>query len=246
MNNTFDFKRFGQVVVKDWKDYFRFFGISLIVWCSLPILFWISTLILDFEMVNGNRSALIGIFVFITLMFVPSKVYGNANLSREGVSFAMLPATSTEKFFSMVLYCSVLTPLIVGLGSWAVDSFLTILPFGGFEDFVVFPKDGLGIGMFLVFMACMVLSVSAIFMFGNMVFTKRKTGKTIAWAMLIIFIVTMVLQLFHFWEAFGTWVTNTSAHLEHRFLRWVYSAFMLVVAILFYILTYRKIKTQKY
>jgi hypothetical protein len=56
----------------------------------------------------------------------------------------------------------------------------------------------------------------------------------------------MVLQLFNFWEAFGTWVTNTSARLEHRFLIWVYSAFMLVVAILFYILTYYKIKTQKY
>ena len=246
MNNTFDFKRFGQVVAKDWKDYFRSFGIALIVGCSLPILSWISTLILDFEMVNGSRSALIGVFVFTALMFVPSKVYGNANLSREGVSFAMLPATSTEKFFSMVLYCSALTPLIVGMGSWAVDSLLTILPFGGFADFVVFTKNSFGMGMLLVGRACMVLSVSAIFMFGNMVFTKRKTGKTIAWAMLIIFIVTMVLQLFNFWEAFGTWVTNTSVRLEHRFLGWVYSAFMLVVAILFYILTYFKIKTQKY
>ena len=244
MNNTFDFKRFGQVVAKDWKDYFRIFGIALIVWCCLPILFWIATLILDFELENDNRFLFIGIFVFTALMIVPSKVYGNANLSREGVGFAMLPATSTEQFFSMMLYCSVLTPLIVGLGSWVVDSFLAILPFGGFADFVVFPKEGLG--MLLVAIACLVLSVSAIFMFGNMVFKKRKTGKTIAWAMLIIFIVTMVLQLFHFWEAFGTWVTNTSARLEQRFLLWVYSAFMLVVAILFYILTYRKIKTQKY
>lgn len=244
MNNTFDFKRFGQVVAKDWKDYFRIFGIALIVWCSLPILLWISTLVLDFEMFNGYRLIWIGVFVFITLMFVPSKVYGHANLSREGVNFAMLPATSTEQFFSMVLYCSVLTPFIVGIGSWAVDSILTLLPFGGFADFVMFPKDGLC--MLLVAIACLILSISAIFMFGNMVFQKRKMGKTIAWTMLILFIFIMVLQLFHFWDAFGTWVTNTSFRLGKPFLLWVYSAFLLVIAIVFYILTYRKIKTQKY
>ena len=228
MNNTFDFKRFGQVVAKDWKDYFRSFGIALIVGCSLPILSWISTLFLDFEMVNDSRSALIGIFVFTALMFVPSKVYGNANLSREGVSFAMLPATSTEKFFSMVLYCPLTSNRIIlardkDHNLWlATDNRLFRLEKGSSQWTDL--RD--------------VHHVKGI--------VTTKTGKTIAWAMLIIFIVTMILQLFNFWEAFGTWVTNTSARLEHRFLGWVYSAFMLAVAILFYSLTYYKIKTQKY
>ena len=245
MNNKFDFKRFGQVLAKDWKQYFRDFGISLIVWSCIPVLFWIVTLIFDTEMENGSRAVVIGSLVFLVLMFVPSKVYGKANLSREGVGFAMLPATNLEKFFSMVLYCSILTPLIVGLGSWAIDSLLYLLPFGGFTYFfVVLPKSELG--LLIISIACSIILFSSIFLFGNMVFKKRKAGKTIAWGLLIIFVITMTLQLFHFWDAFGMWVTNTSYHLEKRFLPWLYNAIMFAFAILFYILTYRKIKTQKY
>ncbi len=245
MNKTFDIKRFGQVLAKDWKNYFRNFGISLIVWCCIPVLFWIATLVLDFEMENASRASIIASLVFSVLMFVPSKVYGKANLSREGVGFAMLPATSLEKFLSMVLYCSVLTPLIVGLGSWAIDSLLYLLPFGGFTYFfVALPKSELG--LLINSIACSIMLISSIFLFGNMVFKKRKAGKTVAWGMLIIFVITMILQLFHFWDAFGMWVTNTSARLDQRFLPWLYSAFMLVIAIVFYLLTYRKIKTQKY
>ena len=245
MNKSFDFKRFGQVLAKDWKDYFRNFGISLIVWSCIPILFWIVTLIFDCNMENGARAVVIASLVFSVLMFVPSKVYGKANLSREGVGFAMLPATSLEKFLSMVFYCSVLTPLIVGLGSWAIDSLLYLLPFGGFTYFfVVLPKSELG--LLIISIACSIILFSSIFLFGNMVFKKRKAGKTIAWGLLIIFVITMTLQLFHFWDAFGMWVTNTSYHLEKRFLPWLYNAIMFAFAILFYILTYRKIKTQKY
>lgn len=238
MNNKFDFKRFGQVLAKDWKDYFRNFGISLIVWSCIPILFWIATLILDVNMGADGRIAVIASLVFSVLMFVPSKVYGKANLSREGINFASLPATNAEKFFSMVFYCSILTPIIVGLGSWAVDTLLALLPFGGYYEFVVLPKSHLG--MQLVTIACSVMLFSSIFLLGNMIFKKRKAGKTIAWTMLIVFVITMVLQLFHFWEAFARWNINSIT------LVWLNNAFMLLLAIMFYILTYRRIKNQKY
>ena len=240
MNNNFDFKRFGQVLAKDWKDYFRNFGISLIVWSSIPVLGWITTLIFDFDMDVDPRIATIACLVYSVLFFVPSKVYGKANLSRDGVSFATLPATHAEKFFSMLFYCSVLTPILVGLGSWAVDTLLTLLPFGGFEEFVALPKSHLGLQ--LITIACTGMLLSSIFLFGNMIFKKRKTGKTIAWSLLIIFVVTMVLQLCNFWEAIVRWEIN----LKPGVLPWISNAFMLFLAIVFYILTYRKIKNQKY
>ena len=171
MNKSFDFKRFGQVLAKDWKDYFRNFGISLIVWSCIPILFWIVTLIFDGNMENGARAVVIASLVFSVLMFVPSKVYGKANLSREGVGFAMLPATSLEKFLSMVFYCSVLTPLIVGLGSWAIDSLLYLLPFGGFTYFfVVLPKSELG--LLIISIACSIILFSSIFLFVSSIFSE--------------------------------------------------------------------------
>ena len=242
MKNKFSFDRFGQVLAKDWKNYFRNFGISLIVWSCIPILFWIATLILDVNMGADGRIAVIASLVYSVLMFVPSKVYGKANLSREGINFASLPATNTEKFFSMLIYCSILTPIIVGLGSWAVDTLLALLPFGGFEGFVALPKSHLG--SLLAAIACSILLFSSIFLFGNMVFKKRKAGKTIAWGMLIIFVITMVLQLFHFWEAFVRWECYGISNPE--ILPWLFDAFMLVLAIVFYILTYRRIKNQKY
>ena len=241
MNNSFDFKRFGQVLAKDWKQFFRNFGISLMVWCSLPILVWIATLVWGFDMQADDRIPFFFILVFTVAMIVPSKVYGKANLSREGVGFAMLPATNAEKFFSMLLYCSIFTPLIVGLGSWAIDSILTLLPFGGFVGYVALPKDRLV--LLVVSITCMVLLTSSIFLFGNMVFKKRKAGKTVAWGILIIFVVTMILQLFDFFEKFTMWEYDLP---DHSILPWLNAAVMFVGAIFFYVLTYRKIKTQKY
>ena len=242
MKNKFSFDRFGQVLAKDWKQYFRNFGISLIVWCCIPILFWIVSLIFDITIDYGTRISVIGCLVFSVLMFVPSKVYGKANLSRDGVGFATLPATNTEKFFSMVFYCSILTPIIVGLGSWAIDTLMALLPFGGFKGFVALPKSHLGFQ--LVSIACSVLLFSSLFLLGNMIFKKRKAGKTIAWGMLILFVVTMILQLCHFWEAFARWECYGLKNPE--ILPWLFDAFMLVLAIVIYIFTYRRIKNQKY
>lgn len=241
MNNTFDFKRFGQVLAKDWKNYFRNFGISLIVWSCIPVLFWIVTLIFDVKMDADARIAIIASLVYSVLVFVPSKVYGKANLSRDGVSFAILPATNVEKFFSMLIYCSVLTPIIVGLGSWAVDTLLTLFPFGGFEGFVMLPKSRLG--SLLAAIVCSVLLFSSIFVFGNMVFKNRKAGKTIAWGLLIIFVITMALQLFDFWETFDNWLSKIS---NPYTIPKLYDAFISLLAIMFYIFTYRRIKNQKY
>lgn len=240
MNNKFSFDRFGQVLAKDWKQYFRNFGISLIVWSCIPVLGWITTLIFDFTLTMDSRIATIAILVYSVLMFVPSKVYGKANLSRDGVNFATLPATNAEKFFSMVIYCSILTPIVVGLGSWAVDTLLALLPFGGFKGFVMLPQSHLGLQ--LVTIACSVMLFSSIFLFGNMIFKNRKAGKTIAWGMLILFVVTMTLQLCDFWEAFVRWEIS----IRPGVLPWLFDAFMFVLAIVFYILTYRKIKNQKY
>ena len=240
MNNKFDFKRFGQVLAKDWKDYFHNFGISLIVWSCIPVLGWITTLIFDFTLRMDSRITTIAILVYSVLMFVPSKVYGNANLSRDGVSFAILPATNAEKFFSMLVYCSVLTPILVGLGSWAVDTLLALLPFGGFEGFVVLPDSHLGLALLTI--ACSVMLLSSIFVLGNMIFKKRKSGKTIAWSLLILFVVTMALQLCDFWEAFARWAAN----LDNEAIIWFNCGFMFVLAVVFYFLTYRRIKNQKY
>ena len=242
MNNTFDFKRFGQVLARDWKNYFRNFGIALLVFVFLPVLLWVASLVLDVNIDADSRIPLLLCIVVEALMIAPSKVYGNANLSREGVAFAMMPATNLEKFFSMVIYCSILTPLIVGLGTLSIDSLLAMMPFGGFEVFCM--TEFYNIGSAIVSFTCFYLLISSIFLFGNMVFKKRKAGNTIVWGVLIILVITIILQLFGFWKGFFYWETRGISN--QNILPWLNSAFMFVVAIVFYYLTYRRIKNQKY
>lgn len=242
MNNRFDLKRFGQVVAEDWKLYLRRFGITLIVWASLPILLWITSLVFDVVIDPGARAGFIAAFIIATVMTVPAIMYGKANLSRDGVSFAMLPATNSEKFLSMVFYCSIVTPLFCGLGAWAVDSLLTLLPFGGFKEFVI-PFSMNHLFHNLLFAAMLFLSESALFMLGNMIFKKRKTGKTFAWILLILFVLALIIQIDFIWNGLENLVDQISNPIASY---WFSIAFLLVLTTCLNLLTYRRIKNQKY
>ena len=107
--NKFNMDRFVDILKKEWSEYFRAYGISLIGWACIPVAIWITTLVFDTEVEAGTRALFIFIIMLLALMNVPSKVYGNVNLQRDGVAYSMLPATTSEKFFSMMIYCSIAT-----------------------------------------------------------------------------------------------------------------------------------------
>ena len=243
MNNTFDFRRFKHVVAEDWRLYFRRYGITLLVWACLPIVLWITSLVFGIVIDPNTRDGFIAAFIIATVMTVPAHVYGNANLSRDGVSFAMLPATNSEKFLSMVLYCSIVTPVFCGLGAWAVDSILTLLPIGGFKKFV-FPFDMDYLGYNLLVMAMLLLTESSLFMLGNMIFKKRKTGKTFAWILLILFVITLIIQIPFIFDGLGNLLDRLSKTPKVAY--WCGIAFLLLLTTCFNLLTYRRIQNQKY
>ena len=205
MNNTFSFNRFKNLLLKDGKMYIRNFGTSLIVWCCLNAIFWIFNLLFGSETMPPVRFGMLCTWTALAMMMVPSKVYGNANLSREGVGFAMMPASSLEKFVSMFVYCAVVTPIIVFFGGYLVDAFLSIFPFGGFEkpirlysmnEIIQMFNDTEGavraaemdlpieqvfpIGVMRTSLYAGIIQWAAIFMLGNMLFKKHKAGKTFA------------------------------------------------------------------
>ena len=246
MSNTFNIKRFNQVLAYDWKRFIRNFGITLLVWISIPVMFWVTSLVFDFEMGPIVRLFIILGLIAITVMSAPSRIYGKVNLPREGVGFAMLPASSMEQFWSMFLYCSLVTPVLTLVGAWLVDCLMTLLPFGGFKEFIPIldALEGVPFGTLVAIVVLLVTSAwaeSSIFMFGNMLFKRRKGGKTFGWALLIIFVIVLLFQLTDGWKVFDIiFSTDSIANL------WIFSAIMLVIACGFYFGTYRKIKTQKY
>lgn len=205
MNNTFEFNRFKNLLVNDGKMYFRNFGTALIVFCCLNAIFWIFNLLFGSTTLQEVRFGLLCVWTALAMMLVPEKVYGKANLSREGVGFAMLPASSLEKFISMFIYCAVVTPIVVFFGGYLVDTLLSLFPFGGFEkpihlytlneimrladdnkgvlqtgEMSVAFTDVFPVGVMRTSLYMGIIQWAAIFMLGNMLFKKHKAGKTFA------------------------------------------------------------------
>ena len=149
----------------------------------------------------------------------------------------MLPATVGEKFFSMMIYCSIVTPVLCFAGCIIMDYLMFLMPFGGFNDVIILPV--LGFGKEYLLMILFLLIVSAVFMFGNMVFKKRKAGKTVAWVFLVVFVLTILIRL-----VFGIWLSID----EITFEKFPIAPYLILAAIAFgfYFGTYRKLKTQKY
>ena len=279
MNNTFAFNRFKNLLVNDGKKYFRNFGTALIVSCCLNAIFWIFNLLFGSSSESVFRFGMLCIWTALAMMLVPEKVYGKANLSREGVGFAMLPASSLEKFVSMFLYCAIVTPIIVFFGGYLVDTLLSLFPFGGFEkpihlytmnelvhafndtegavqaggELDLSIEDVFPIGVMRTSLYVGIIQWAAIFMLGNMIFKKRKAGKTFACYLGIGYVLSTIFGAVMFtngrmeqWmETFEGYPAEEMVRLWHNATIWGMIGGILITAVLLFF-TYRKIKTQKY
>ena len=218
MNNTFNIKRFGNVVRRDGMSYFQNFGWTLIVLWALPVIMWFLTYISMETFDTGiisNRDTKISILMWLSLMIVPSRLYKNYNDSRKGVVLAMTPASSLEKFLSMILYCVVITPIVYLIGALFIDTILALKPGTNPYDGFIF-KDFKGLLLpdlvhvgddemnrefaehildknRILINIIQFLYVSSIFMFTNMLFKKRKLSKTIGILTLIGIILTILI-----------------------------------------------------
>ena len=207
MNNTFNINRFGNVVRRDGMNYFPNFGWTLVVLWALPVILWFLTYISMETFDTGvisNRTTTISTLMWLSLMIVPSRLYKNYNDSRKGVILAMTPASSLEKFLSMILYCVVITPIIYLIGALFIDTILALKPgtnpYDGFIFSDFFSKnyesyrEMLSLGdeelnrtifdhmlskNHFVYKMLQILGFSSVFMFTNMLFKKRKLSKTI-------------------------------------------------------------------
>ena len=234
MNNTFSFNRFKNLLLKDGKMYIRNFGSTLIVLCCMTAILWIFTLLFGKSADGASRFAIIVASAALAMMLVPSKVYGKANLSREGVDFAMMPTSSLEKFVSMFIYCAIVTPIVVFFGGYLIDAFLSVFPFGGFEkpirlyslneiirmandtegvvnvgDFELSLEQVFPIGVMRTSLYVGIIQWAAIFMLGNMLFKKHKAGKTIACYLGIGYLLSMIFgQVFLTNGRLERWITK--------------------------------------
>lgn len=238
MNNTFNINHFGKVLAFDGRKYIRNFGLTLAILCGLNLVLWILTLVFDFTMPTLPRYLVIYLAVFLAIIMVPAKAFGDINLSREGVRFAMLPASNLEKYLSYVLFC-LMTPVVVVLGSWLVDVLLTLVPFGGFDHYIRhFGFSGMMHDFFLeigelaeedmsgegyetyqnvmnIFGPAYNWSVIigmffsiGLFMFGNLLFKTHKAAKTLAVMIGVSYVLSMIMQIFFVSQGIFPWMNK--------------------------------------
>lgn len=226
MNNTFDWTRFGKVVRKDFQSIWQNAGTTLLIITLLPILAWLLWWVVsgfgDMEPIAPEvRWSFIFGSVMLAAMVTPSRMYRTCNIQKEGIYFAMLPASKLEKYLSMMLFSIVVCPLLCFLGGIVLDYLLALLPFGPYrrwlwqtdhladlldgyratvdgrfpnvsEESVLLFRDVLT--PWRVVWTCLLtyLSTVALFLFTTTIFKKHKVLQTLLWTWLISFVLQIV------------------------------------------------------
>ena len=227
MNNTFEWTRFCKVVRKDFSNIWQNAGTTLLIITLLPIaawlLWWALSGISDEipPIAPEMRWGFIAMVVYLAAIVSPARMYRTCNLQKEGIYFAMLPASKLEKYLSMLLFTIVVCPLMCLVGSIVLDYFLALLPFGPYHrwlwqtDYLAQALDGYRAykeGVFpnadenlillaevatpakgVLYLVMCHLSAVAIFLFTNTIFKKHKVLQTLLWMWLISFVLNLLL-----------------------------------------------------
>ena len=286
MNNTFNINRFGKILKHDGLNFFPNFILALAILWAIPVVIYLFTILMPTEetihIYNAmSRVSIIDFLLKIAIIIAPAILYKTCNDSRKGIGYAMLPASTLEKFLSMVIFCVIVTPIIYLAGALAIDSILALIngPYEGFAAPIYFDKyaqidysienhDVAGLlddtwpifvnslsPTFLTILSILgTLMLSSVFMFGNMIFKKRKTGKMIGILILLAIIIMIIFinyvanneALIEYFKQIDEY--NVTEFIERMVFIWMnvtlYTEIIVSALMLFGV--YRKIKTQKY
>ena len=247
MSNTFDFNRFKKVLARDYRATYSRFGLAALILSLLVVTVWIFYLVwdntfhyiaepdwVDYQIAIGERFSTILSGIAISFAIAPAIIYKSCNLKGRGNYYAMLPASHLEKYLSMLFYCCIVAPLAVLLGSFIMDTLLTLLPFGYFKYFIwnYYDLPHITTEDMLFFIDFLFLTAS-IFMFSNTLFKRAKFIKTVLWLMLIGFI--LLLTGIAFSALFDLFVSFLPAFI-----------ILLVSSLILQIFTFRRLKKMQY
>ena len=217
-----DWNRFCKVVAKDFRNMWPMFGTTMIILAALPFAAWLMMYVFgggDAHMPPDMRLIMIEAVAYIAAIMAPSRMYRTWNLHGEGIYYAMLPASKAEKFCSALLFSLIVCPLAVYLGSMVLDMFLTVVPFGPWQEWIwqgemgfpftfdmtalneVAPRFNEDADAFLFFgtmynVCCWIGYIATVlmFVFSSTIFKKHKVLQTILWLYVINFAISIILM----------------------------------------------------
>ncbi|MBQ0129823.1 MAG: hypothetical protein KBT57_08310 [bacterium] len=219
MSNAFNISRFNRLLALDGRNYFKRFGLVLVIIIGVNVVAWAAFSFLPYleitEVLPLNRYLLITLLAAISIAMAPGIAFGDINDKRAGVSQMIMPVSTLEKFLSLFLYCCLLTPVLCVVGSLILDTLLALLPFGKYEGFTwsqfvmqFHPKSLIvnadadeNLWDLTFFLNrdyqywLQMIALPSVCLFANLIFKKNKVAKTFLVAALIWFLVIAVLIL---------------------------------------------------
>ena len=229
MNNVFDFQRFGNYFLYDLRRAKNNYAISLLVIGLLPVALYLITQF--FSLISGNGVTelsevpkFIAVFAGIVavMMSAGAKIYGSITEKRSGSDYLLLPASTLEKWLSMILIVCVVLPIALFALMLVSDGIMSLLLPNSYGDRVlsldfarglldtVMDKEGVYFNLPAVGFLnwCETLLV---FTLGAVCFKKSKVAKTLLCLLAFSMVISPLMLLF-----FGR--TNIDSEwLEQRF-----------------------------
>ena len=213
MSNIFNAGRFLDYFIYDLRNARNNYWLSALISGFMPIILFIFYELL-YRTASGEWGSFgaefqilaVTITFSVTVISFPGKVYGRLTEKRSGSSWLMLPASSFEKWLSMVLVVCVALPLFIGTLFLGSDAILSATISGyGFSLFSRMAELGEGIvdtgkeilridpGLMLFLNWCEIILS---FTLGALVFKKAKAAKTIlVWIILVLVILPVMMSI---------------------------------------------------
>ena len=211
MNKIFSLKRFGKYFLYDLGCAKNNFLLTLLILAFLPEMCFafgsLLGLVFGFSsqsfLLSMRYSALVGGLIAVALIF-SSKVYGRITVKRYGSDWLLIPASTFEKWLSMVLVTCVVLPAVYFTLNLGGDMLMcTLFPktYGEMIDLSSI-TDTVGVnsdsGIYLNLPLASWLGWCEnilIFTLGALIFKKNKVGKTILAYFAVIMLISAMIAL---------------------------------------------------
>ena len=134
MSNTFEIKRFSNYLLHDIRTAVADSGLALVIIGAMPIFQYlipeVFSLVFSGHAMDmgtwGKIPAYISAIVFACIFF-PIKHYGGLTEKRQGSDWLMLPASTLEKWFSMLLVTCVVVPVVLMAELLLTDGLMSLI-----------------------------------------------------------------------------------------------------------------------
>ena len=190
MNKILNFKRLSSLISKELSENYSKILVLLGISISVSIIGWLFTLFTSSE--HGisvlSRTSTIQVIIAVVFFILPYTFYNHLNHRKNGIESTMLPASTLEKYLSMILISVVIIPLSIFVSCVIVVYIIAIVTPDIYPGYL-FGNDSTNFlnsqPAFDIISSIFVMS--GIALFGNLLFRKNKILKTV----LSLFVINM-------------------------------------------------------